>query len=183
MSKMPEPVDSSAIFGNDMKNMPEGKDAYRYHLSRTWENFRKNTDRRVVFIMLNPSTADAEINDPTVRRCMGYTYDWGYRHLDVLNIFALRSTDPKALYEHRDPIGPHNHTAILKYAQRGVSERTSPLVVCAWGEHGKLFQRGSGVRYFLRNLQIEHHYLKLNASGEPCHPLYLAKNLMPTPWV
>mgnify|MGYP000880158315 CR=1 FL=1 len=77
---------------------------FRYTLTRRWD------DRLLVnFLMLNPSTADENIEDPTIRRCMGFARDWGYGGLMVTNIFAYRSTDPKALYKVPDPTGPANN--------------------------------------------------------------------------
>lgn len=76
--------------------------SYRYRLERVWEAEKD----RVAFIMLNPSTADASKDDPTIRRCIGFAKAWGFGGLIVGNLFALRSTDPKALYGHKDPVGP-----------------------------------------------------------------------------
>lgn len=79
---------------------------YRYLLSRDWESGLQ----RLVFIGLNPSTADAEIDDPTIRRLIGFSKAWGYGGFDIVNLFALRSKDPKMLCDHDDPIGPLNDT-------------------------------------------------------------------------
>jgi hypothetical protein len=145
---------------------------YRYTLWRIWD--KKPT---LGFIMLNPSTADETVNDPTVERCERRARMWGYGGLFVTNIFALRSTDPKALYECEDPIGPDNDKAILTCA------RQAGMVVCAWGNHGKLLQRGAKVKQVLLDNGIDLHYLKLSATtGEPGHPLYLAMALQPKPW-
>src|SRR5581483_9586135 len=97
---------------------------YRYSLARFFG------DGGVVnFIMLNPSTADAETDDPTIRRCLGFAKAWGYGTLVVTNLFAYRATDPAELAKAGDPVGPDNDTRLWSEAQ------LSDLVVCAWGNH------------------------------------------------
>lgn len=163
----------SAIFSVDR--------LYRYVLRRAFVPFDQEDDK-VVFIMLNPSTADEQIADPTVRRCMTYARDWGYTRMRVLNLFALRSTDPKLLYKSLDPIGRDNdfHTFhTISATMRG----NKPLVVCAWGEHGKYLDRDKRVLAILREREIEPQCLRVNASGQPAHPLYLPKDLTPIPYV
>ena len=77
---------------------------FRYSLDRTW-----NSDiDRVLFIMLNPGTADAKVDDATIRRCMSFTARWGKGGIVVGNLFTLRSTNPKELFGHRDPVGPED---------------------------------------------------------------------------
>ena len=137
---------------------------YRYALTRTWDPGK----RRACFIMLNPSTADAEQLDPTVRRCLGFAQSWNCGSLLVLNIFALRSTDPKALYQHDDPVGPDND-AVIEHELRN---HKGP-VVCAWGAHGQLYARGLEVTRRLRSWGISPLCLGRTQSGEPKHPLYV----------
>lgn len=138
---------------------------YRYSLSRLWDS----TKGAVLFVMLNPSTADAEVLDPTVRRCLGYAVDWGFGELLVANLFALRSTDPKALYEADDPIGAENDQYIAEMNER------ADLTVIAWGNYGALLKRSDAVLQVLEDPC----YLKMNKSGHPSHPLYLSKDLKP----
>lgn len=140
---------------------------YRYGLTRRWYP-KKAT---ALFIMLNPSTADAEIEDPTVRRCMGYARDWGCGGLEVVNIFALRSTDPAALYTAEDPIGPENNRFILEAAER------AQAIIAAWGTHGKLHGRGKEVLKLLEHFDVWS--LGTTSQGHPKHPLYLRKDLTP----
>lgn len=139
---------------------------YRYTLVREWDPALG----RICFCMLNPSTADERQNDPTVRRAIGYALDRGYGSIEVVNAFALRSTDPaglkKALGTGLDPVGPRNDEAIRRAADR------SATVVAAWGSHATLLERDSAVRQLL----VGHRScvaLGLTAGGLPKHPLYL----------
>lgn len=147
-------VKPTATFSEDRK--------YRFTLTRRW-------DDRVLcnFLMLNPSTADEKIEDPTVRRCMAFASAWGYGGLIVTNIFAYRSTDPAELYKVVDPVGPGNDEHILQ------SAKLSALTVCAWGDHGRHQGRGGVVRLLLTRGGITARCLGKNASGEPQHPLYI----------
>lgn len=107
-------VDQQAIFS------PCG--TYRYLLRRDWDD-----GRCIAWLMLNPSTADATKNDPTIRRCIEFSKRWGYARLIVVNLFALRSTDPRQLARNTDPVGPENDF----YLKMAFEE--SREVVCAWG--------------------------------------------------
>lgn len=150
----------------------EAEPKYRFVLARRWGP----SGRRVNFIMLNPSTADGLIDDPTIRRCMGYARAWGYDGLTVTNLFALRSTNPGRLMRAADPIGHKNDEII------GHQALAADLVVCAWGSHGNLFNRDRIVRRNLDGLGLSLHYLKLTDKGAPNHPLYLPSGLTPIRW-
>jgi hypothetical protein len=142
---------------------------YRYLLWRAWA-----PGRRALFIMLNPSTATATEDDPTIRRCIGFARAWGFDGLEVANLFALRSTDPTALYAHADPVGPLNDTTIADAAKR------AGRVVCAWGAHGKLMARGAAVLCALWDAGIVPMVLGLTAGlAQPRHPLYMRKDVEP----
>lgn len=154
---------TSAEFSPDCK--------YRYFLSRDWYP----PDGRIVFVMLNPSTADEFKNDPTVERCQRRAMKMGFGGLSVVNIFAWRSTDPSVLSKLEDPIGPDNDTWI----KRAVSE--AKLVVCAWGKGGAILGRGRMVLDLVRQTGAVSHALKINDDGSPAHPLYLSYDLIPTP--
>ena len=140
---------------------------YRFALWRIWDKSKPN----VMFICLNPSGADENNDDPTVRRCINYTQTWGYGGLCIGNLFAFRSTKRTELFSARDPIGKGNNEWLIKLAQE------SSLVVAAWGNYGAYLGRSKEVMRIIPNL----HYLKMNKTGEPTHPLYLKKTLRPTP--
>src|SRR5579885_902200 len=97
---------------------------YRYTLTRVWGD---QAGERCAFILLNPSTADAEKDDPTIRRCISYARRWGFAGLEILNLFAWRSTDPRALRMVPDPVGPMNLANIVAVT------RSTPRIVCGWG--------------------------------------------------
>jgi len=152
--------ESNAVFSTDRK--------YRYRLERTWNKDRKT----IAFVMLNPSIADLNVNDPTVAKCIRYAIRWEYGTIIVGNIFALVSTNPSNLWTADDPIG-HENDRYLKE----ISEEAD-ITVVAWGNHGKYRNRSQDVLKFLKNP----YYLMRNDSGEPAHPLYLPENVKPRPW-
>jgi hypothetical protein len=143
---------------------------YRYLLWISW-------DPRLPlcgFVMLNPSTATEQENDPTVERCERRAREWGYGGLVVVNLFAFRSTDPKALRQSADPVGPLNDELLVD-ALRGCE-----VIVCAWGQHGDYRSRAAKVRRLLAGKPLS--ALKLNGDGTPSHPLYLPYSLTPVPY-
>jgi hypothetical protein len=143
---------------------------YRYTLWRLWD------DRpHVVFIMLNPSTADAQADDPTIRRCMGFARLWGYGGICVVNLFAYRSTDPRALATVLDPVGPRNDEQIDS------TIGGADLIVAAWGAHGTIGARSAVVRALVEKHRPLHH-LGLTKNGSPRHPLYLRGDTQPVRW-
>lgn len=142
---------------------------YRYLLQRSWDARLQ----AVCFVMLNPSTADAELDDPTIRRCLGFARDWGYGQLEVVNLFALRATDPQQLRTHHDPVGPENFEQLIQ------SARVCQRVICAWGNHGDYLEQAEKVLSLLRENGIRPYALRISKIGQPCHPLYLPKHLQP----
>ena len=126
--------------------------------------------------MLNPSTADEHRLDPTCARARDYAERWGYGALVVTNVFAWRATDPGAIKTARDPVGVENDRAIVGAA------RAAALVVCAWGNHAAHVDRAARVVDMLQRKNIALHALRLNAGGQPAHPLYLSKDLRSQPW-
>jgi hypothetical protein len=144
-------------------------DTYRYLLWRAWR-----PGARTLFIMLNPSTATETVDDPTIRRCIGFARSWGFDGLEVCNLFALRSTDPNALLRHLEPIGPLNDETIAG------APRRAGRVVCAWGSHRAMTARGPSVLRRLWDAGIAPWVLALTPGlGRPAHPLYLRKDLQP----
>jgi len=145
---------------------------WRTLLWRCWDATRPVAN----FVMLNPSTADERVLDPTCARARRYAEVWGYGALLVTNVFAWRATDPAEMRAATDPVGAGNDAAILRAARRAA------LVVCAWGNHALHRDRSSEVQRLLRGADIALHALRLNANGEPAHPLHLPGRLRPQPW-
>ena len=143
---------------------------WRYLLWRRWDASKPVAN----FLMLNPSTADELKLDPTCSRARDYAERWGFGALIVTNVFGWRATDPDDMKAAKDPVGPGNDAAIVKAA------KDSALVVCAWGNHGAFMERSSRVKLLLKNCKL--HALRVNANGEPAHPLYLPGKLKPIFW-
>ena len=141
---------------------------YRYALWRTWDK----TKPIVLFIGLNPSTADEKNNDPTITRCINFAASWGYGGVRVANLFAYRATQPAVMKNASDPIGHDNDGWITKLAEE------ADLVVAAWGNDGCYLNRSATVRESITKL----HCLNVNKSGEPSHPLYQRADTMPIPY-
>lgn len=131
--------------------------------------------RTVAFIGLNPSTADETKDDPTIRRCIGFARSWGFGRMTVLNLYAIRSTDPRGIWSAADPIGPDNDHHLR--VQGAIAE----LVVASWGAFPLASGRAGTVAALLHDLH-QLHVLALSKHGHPRHPLYLRKDLRPVPW-
>ncbi|MCP4431209.1 MAG: DUF1643 domain-containing protein [Gammaproteobacteria bacterium] len=140
---------------------------YRYALWRSWDD----TKPQVMFIGLNPSTADETNDDPTLIRCINFAKSWGYGSICTANLFAFRATQPQQMLSAADPVGKDNDRWLKRLSL------DAALVVAAWGNDGVFQNRSVAVRKLIPHL----HYLKLNRSGEPAHPLYLRKSLKPLP--
>jgi len=125
-----------------------------------------------MFIGLNPSTADENINDQTIRRCIGYAQRWGYAGLHMVNLFAFRATDPNEMKKAPDPIGPANNRILLETAVR------AKIIIAAWGTYGTYLDRDKEIQKMIPKL----HYLTLTKDGFPGHPCRLSKKLIPLPW-
>lgn len=158
-------VDKGAVFDADRR--------FRYSLWRWWG---EGNGQKCCFIMLNPSTADEDVLDPTVTRCVGFAQDWGFSGIMIANLFALRATDPKELYNCgvNPSGGVKNDQAIVAAALQ------SACVVCAWGVHGALWNRGEDVKELLRS--FEPVCLGVTKDGHPKHPLYLRKDTQRRPF-
>ena len=139
---------------------------WRYLLWRRWG------DGPVAnFLMLNPSTADEFKLDPSCTRARNYAERWGYGAILITNIFGWRATDPEEMKSVKDPVGRGNDRAILKAATE------SKIVVCAWGNHGAHRDRAQRVAALLKGIPL--YALRVNADGQPAHPLYLPQTLTP----
>jgi hypothetical protein len=140
---------------------------WRYLLWRRWG------DGPVAnFLMLNPSTADEFRLDPSCTRARNYAERWGYGAILITNIFGWRATDPEEMKSVKDPVGRGNDRAILEAAKE------AQIVVCAWGNHGAHRDRAREVRALLNGVPL--HALRVNAHGQPAHPLYLPASLRPS---
>lgn len=161
------------VFDNDLlmqKSAGLSEDGvFRYFLARIW-----GPGPIVVFIMLNPSTADASKDDPTIRRCIGFAQKWKYGGVIVVNLFAFRATKPKALKKAEDPVGPENDEIILEACT------SAGRIVGAWGAHGTYESRDE----LVENLLLDHELLCLRKTkkGHPEHPLYIPSEQVPIPF-
>lgn len=164
---VPLSIRSKAVFGGS-------NDEYRYTLEREWDASLPV----IMFLMMNPSTADPTVDDPTVAKCRRYAKKWGYGTMLVGNTFAYRATDQKRLLEVADPVGPENDSHLQIMAAR------SSMIVFAYGKpHRSLQYRGPAVARMLSQEGTRPlHILKLCNDGTPSHPLYLRGDLMPSPW-
>lgn len=140
---------------------------YRYTLRREWDAAAGT----VCFVMLNPSTADALVDDPTIRRCIGFARSWGYGAVEVRNLFALRATDPKELLSAPDPVGPKGDESLRRAAF------TVGLVVVAWGASVP-FGRDRRALELLEGTTLA--CLGLTKGGGPRHPLYVRGDARPS---
>lgn len=180
----------SALFGMDTaptRLLPQHP-GYRYDLTRWWATTDDTpgspgtvSDQRLLWIMLNPSTATQTTDDPTISRCITYSRAWGFPGLTVVNLFALRATDPKDLDRAYDigvdPVGPSNDLTITAHLYH------APKAVAAWGANAARFsERELRVKEILRGAPEKVHVLGLTKGGHPKHPLYLEGKLEPTPW-
>jgi hypothetical protein len=153
-------VESGARFSDDRR--------YRYVLWRAWKAW--SDARALVVIGLNPSTADERIDDPTIRRCLGFARREGCGQLVMLNLFALRATDPRVMQADAEPVGPRNDATIRCWAGiDAIAGGPRPLVVAAWGVHGAHRDRALTVRLLTPRLWC----FGVTKDGHPRHPLYL----------
>jgi hypothetical protein len=161
-------IKGTAEFGGENKQ-------YRYVLTRTWEDAKPYA----LFVLMNPSMADPDSDDPTVAKCCRFAKTWGYGGVVVANTFAYRCTDQARLIEIADPIGPENDKRIIGMAKKAA------IVVFAYGKpkHKQLRSRGAAVaRLLIEKAHITPHILSLGKDGTPKHPLYLKETLKPAVW-
>jgi hypothetical protein len=148
---------------------PDGR--YRYLLTRRVGPGRKTA----TFIMLNPSTANATVDDPTIRKCIGFSRRWRCGVLRVVNLFAFRATEPRVLKMAVDPVGPEN----LRWILRSVRSRGRMTVVCAWGVHGEHRGQDTAVLRLFHGRAVRLVALGLTQDGHPRHPLYAPYSARP----
>lgn len=157
---------------------------YRYRLTR-----ELGGARTLVFLMLNPSTADGTKDDPTIRRCKGFAHGWDYGRLEIVNVYGFRATDPRAMWAvHRrgeDIAGEDNDSAIVRAvcAARGAGG----IVVCAWGKGGtvdktKIAFHAARVAKVVKLVGGDLYCLGTNGDGSPKHPLYLSEDTEAMIW-
>lgn len=144
---------------------------YRWWLRRSWH--RGGNGKVACFLMLNPSTADANIDDPTIRRCVTFTRAWGYSTLSVRNLFPFRATEPRELLGAQAPTGGNRGNAEL------LAARTADLVVVAWGAWVP-FDRDREALAMLAGTPLL--CLGRTKEGKPRHPLYLRGDAQPIPY-
>lgn len=137
---------------------------FRYALWRDW-NWQGYANR-VAFVGLNPSTADENVDDPTIRRCIGFAKAWGFGGIVMLNLYGFRATDPKAMLSALDRVGPGNDEE-LAYQRTRVG-----LIVAAWGAHAEQSRATEVCKILAKSIYA----LGSTKSGMPKHPLYLAKD-------
>ena len=143
---------------------------YRYDLQRIWGDGGLQS-YQLPIIMLNPSTADANVDDPTIRRCITFAKREGYGGIKVANLFAFRATSPQALRVAEDPIGPENNSA-LNMLLAGARQYGIP-VLCAWGANGNYLKRDEWLKGRARQMCTNLIHLGLTKEGHPMHPLYV----------
>ena len=136
---------------------------YRYTLGRVWDMALP----QMGFVMLNPSTADADADDPTIRKCIGFAKRANCGGINVVNLFAFRATDPADLRKAGYPVGPDNDSHIE------IAMRASHSAVCAWGANARNLARPAEVLALLRKLNVHPVTLRLLAGNVPAHPLML----------
>lgn len=165
---------------------------YRYTLWREWQcqpvwgscqlpsghigSHSQESKGYAMFIGLNPSTADETLDDPTIRRCVGFAKRWGYSALCMTNLFAIRTKDPSMMKKHPFPAGQDNHSWILRCASE------AGIVVAAWGKDGRHQNQDLNVREWVNSVNAVMFCLKLNRDGTPQHPLYVPADTVPKPY-
>lgn len=141
---------------------------YRYKLWRTWDNEKSP----LIFIGLNPSTADETVDDATIIRCTNRAKLWGYGGLIMLNLFAYRATNPNDMKKAQNPIGDNNDDFLKEILSMDT------LTIAAWGTHGRFKERDKQIKNLIPNL----HCLDITKDGHPKHPLYIPMDKTPIPY-
>ena len=142
---------------------------YRYSLSRIWDNSKPY----VLVIGLNPSTADENVDDRTVKKCENYAKNWGFGGLKVVNLFAFRATLPVDMMRADNPVGFDNDRYIKELS------KDAALTIVAWGNDGSYLGRDKEVLKLIKNPMC----ININKTGQPSHPLFQKKELKSRPYL
>jgi hypothetical protein len=156
-------IESGAIFDVSSR--------YRYSLWRAWSAYNP----RIAFILLNPSTADEQRNDPTIQRCIGFARAWKFGSMEVVNLFAYRATDAKELLKIDNPVGEENNCYLVQAVER------CSTVVVGWGSRGTLLGRDRQVLALLAGRK-DVFCLGITKDGQPRHPLYVKGDTILVPF-
>ena len=154
---------------------------YRYTLWRDWDmdlltgcaDDAKDLESYAMFIGLNPSTADEDKDDPTIRKCIGFARRWGFAGLCMTNLFAWRATQPKDMKRSENPCGGDNQHHLLQCAS------DAGIIIAAWGKNGTFRNQDLTVTQWLRSIGVNLHCLRTNLDGSPEHPLYVPYDVAP----
>ncbi|RKD75223.1 hypothetical protein ATL39_0921 [Sinobaca qinghaiensis] len=157
----------TVIFDNENQN----DRTYRYSLKCIWDD-QKDI---VTFIMLNPSVADADLCDPTLKRCMNFSKSWGYGGMNILNLYALISTNPKGLKLHNDPIGPENDKHLFE-----ALKNTDKIVLACGQSYKGVKNRITNIMSLINDQEI--YCIDTTVKNIPKHPLYLKGNSVLKPY-
>lgn len=174
MTQLPLPGSATDYRGADLSDCGR----YRYALWRTWD-VEAPLGLNVLWIMLNPSTADGAHDDATIRRCVGFARAWGYGGIRVVNLFAYRATHPRDLWRYPEPIGPRNDAVIY----RELLLCDGP-VIAAWGAlpHGRGRARAEAVAAAVRSADRLLECLGRTQDGHPRHPVRLPRDVRRERW-
>lgn len=149
-------IDKGAVISDDLR--------FRYRLWRTWDS----EAYKVLWIMLNPSTADADLDDATIRKCIAFTKLWHRGSIEVANLYAYRTKSPAELKKAQYPNG-HNDRVLAMLFE---TYQAGDLVIAAWGAHAQP-NRAKDVQVDALLAGVPLYHLGLNKDGSPKHPLYL----------
>lgn len=186
---MTEPVQSTLFDSLRSDAVFSDCGRFRYMLWRAWgeQTAKGLPDAPVNFLMLNPSTADYTRDDPTIRRCIGFSKDWGFNGVIITNVYPFRSTDPKAMMEARDRTGETSlrscggEFARVNDAALMVGALASKLCVCAWGINAERQEAMRAINV-LKSSRVQAFCLGKTKDGSPKHPLYLPRDAKPIPY-
>jgi hypothetical protein len=151
-------------------------EGYRFALVRDWADHPV-----ILWVMLNPNTADARIDDPTIRRCIAFSRDWGFGALRVVNLYPFRASRPRDLWTRLESQRRSAHEWIRRNDDVIVGlAQTADKIVCAWGASGERDGRGNAVRELLRDFELC--APGFTSNGQPAHPLYLPRSRRLVHW-